>query len=325
MLNAIRFVQGAVARKDFVPSLRHFHIADNRITAYNGVVALSSPIDLAITATPKAEQFGKAIAACKDKVSLTVTTAGRIGIRSGTFRAFIECTDEPFPVVMPTGQPLPLNGAFMQALHRVSPFISDDASRAWSLGVLFQGKSLIATNNVIAVQAWVGQDAPFARTVAIPKEAIYEMLRINEEPTGYQLDDTGMTLHYENGRWLQTRLLSTGWPDVIGLLDAVHGEATTFADKGEEILPALETLAPFLDADNRVYYGHCLLSTHRPGNDAQGASVDIAATVGAGVFNHAMLTKVARVATKMDLSHENGPRCPFVAEGLRGVIIGYRN
>lgn len=319
MLDSIRFVQGAVAKKDFVPALKHFRIEGNRITSYNGVLALSSPVDLSITATPRAEQFAKAIATCAGEISLTVTPTGRIGIRSGKFRAFVDCIEEPFPIIEPTGTLRNCDVPFLDALKRVWPFVSDDASRAWSLGVLFAGRSLLATNNVIAVEAWLGQAIPFETSVAIPKEALVEIMRIGIEPTGYRVDATGLTLHYPDGRWLQTRLLSTTWPDVVGVLDDAHAGACPPIHN--ELLPALESLGPFIDDTHRVYYGGERLSTTL--HDDSGASVDLGALEGQGIFNYFMLQKVVRVATHLDLSHARGPRCPFLADGLRGVIIGY--
>ena len=43
MIDAVKFVQGAVAKKDYVAELTHFLIQDNRITGYNGIMGLSSP------------------------------------------------------------------------------------------------------------------------------------------------------------------------------------------------------------------------------------------------------------------------------------------
>ena len=54
MLAALKFVQGAVARRDFVPALTHFYIADGFVKGYNGRIAICAPIDVDLVATPKA-------------------------------------------------------------------------------------------------------------------------------------------------------------------------------------------------------------------------------------------------------------------------------
>ena len=40
MLAELKFVQGAVAKKDFIPSLTHFEIKDGMIKGLNGSLAL---------------------------------------------------------------------------------------------------------------------------------------------------------------------------------------------------------------------------------------------------------------------------------------------
>ena len=66
MLEVLKFVKGAVGKKDYVPALTHFQIADGRITGFNGKISLSSPIALDLECCPKAIPFVKAIEACTD-------------------------------------------------------------------------------------------------------------------------------------------------------------------------------------------------------------------------------------------------------------------
>ena len=99
MLSSLKFVQGAVAKKDFVPALNHFRIEGGRVKGYNGMIALCGPIDLDLSITPKALEFTKAIQACTDTISLHITPAGRLSIKSGRFKAFVDCLDEAFPAL----------------------------------------------------------------------------------------------------------------------------------------------------------------------------------------------------------------------------------
>src|SRR5689334_19456978 len=95
MLKELKFVQGAVAAKDYVPELQHFKISGGRVEGFNGTIALSTPIDLAIEAMPKAVSFVKAIERIPDgtEVALNLTQAGRLSVKAGAFRAFVECWD----------------------------------------------------------------------------------------------------------------------------------------------------------------------------------------------------------------------------------------
>jgi len=44
MLKELRFVQGAVAKKDFVPAMTHFRIEKGTVRSFNGNLAICSPL-----------------------------------------------------------------------------------------------------------------------------------------------------------------------------------------------------------------------------------------------------------------------------------------
>ena len=76
MLTSLKFVQGAVAKKDFLPALTHFVIENGTVRGYNGMLALCSPIPFDIACKPKAESLVKAIANCNETVTLSLTQRG---------------------------------------------------------------------------------------------------------------------------------------------------------------------------------------------------------------------------------------------------------
>ena len=140
MLKELKFVQGAVAKKEFIPAMTHFAIKNGRVRAYNGTLALCSPSPFDIDCKPKAIQLVQAISKCEDVVNLSMTPAGRLRIESGKFRAFVDCVDQETVHVMPQGQILPINGEeLLKAFSTLSPFIGNDASRPWTNGILLRG------------------------------------------------------------------------------------------------------------------------------------------------------------------------------------------
>ncbi len=212
MLDSLKFVQGAVAKKDFVPTLTHFRIENNIVKGYNGSLALASPIDLDVTASPKGTTFAKAIKACKDTVSITLTSTQRLSIKSGKFRAFVECTPEPFPDIEPEGPVIPMEPGLISVVKQLAPFMGIDASRPWALGMLFRDGSVFATNNIIVVERWLGFSFP---VVNIPAAAIKELIRINKDPISVQVCSTSITFNFEEGRWLKSQLSTLEWPDLV--------------------------------------------------------------------------------------------------------------
>lgn len=316
MLKELKFVQGAVSKKDFIPAMTHFAIEAGTVRAYNGVIALGSPLPFDIDCKPKADALVKAIGNCGETIALAMTTSGRLKVSSGSFKAFIECVQEETPHVQPEGEPLELNGeAVLQAIKVISPFIGDDASRPWSNGVLLRDGSAFATNNVCLVQYWIGAELP--ATINIPRAAIKEMLRINEAPTHAQLAQNSITFHYADSRWVRTQLLESNWPDLSKVLDRTANVSPVSA----ELFTGLESLRPFADKLGRVYFKDGVLRT--VADDGEGASYEMENFPYEGIYQIEMLRLLNGVALQVDFGAYPDP-CVFYGDQLRGAIVGMR-
>lgn len=318
MLDALKFVKGAVSTKDFVPALTHFRIANGRVTGFNGKLSLSAPIALDVDCCPKADAFVKAIMACDETAQLHLTPSRKLAIRSGKFRAHVDTLDEAeFPVVQPEGLVVPLHEGMVETFGYLYDFIAEDASKPWATGLLLDGQSAFATNNVCLVQAWLGDHFPYR--VVIPRFAVKELLRVEEDPVSVQLTQNSATFHYADGRWLRTQLIDSPWPDIGAVFDAMP---STVQPKPKELVEALETLAPFTDDMNHVYVMGNVLATAKE----DGASVELKGKPpGDGAYNLKMLAMVARVATHIGFSMFPEP-VAFYSQTLklRGVIAGMR-
>lgn len=316
MLSSLKFVQGAVAKKDFVPALNHFRIEGGRVKGYNGMIALSGPIDLDLSITPKALEFTKAIQACTDTISMHLTPAGRLSIKSGRFKAFVDCIEEPFPGVEPEGAEVKLDGTFLEVIKQLAPFIAEDASRPWARGILFRGSSAFATNNVVLVERWLGYNFPV--TINVPKQAVTELLRINEEPERLQVTENNVTFHFSGNRWLRTQTYSLEWPDVSRVLD----QPGTPTPPPETLFAAIETLVPFVGELAKIFFmldGSIATSE----TEGQGASVKLEPFGAVGAFNIHQFLLLQGVATEIDLTRYPSP-CIFYGDRIRGALVGMR-
>lgn len=314
MIDALKFVQGAVAKRDFIPEMKHFVIEDGHVRAYNGMMALSSPIDFNINCKPKAEPLVRAIASCEDVAALGMTAGGRLRIQSGGFKAFIDCIDGEVPRSLPEGQEVRLDGeALLQAMKVLSRFVGNDAARPWTNGILLRGQSAFATNNVCLAEYWLGVELPFV--VNIPMKAIDEVLRVGQPPTHAQLSTHSITFHYTDGRWIKTQLFETNWPDLSKILDVASNPAPV----PEGLFEGLRTIKPFADKVPYVHFSGDEVSTHQ---DVQlGASYKVEGLAGAGVYHIKMLALLEDVATAVDFSRYPQP-ITFFGDRLRGAMLG---
>lgn len=316
--DALKFVKGAVSTKNFVPAMQHFAIADGEVSAFNGVVSLSSPIDVDLFCAPKAAPLVSALDRCGDVVTLDMTSAERLHVKSSGFGVFVDC----FPLVempqaKPAGDVVPIDGdKLVQALNVLKPFIGDDASRPWSNGVLLKDGCAFATNNVTLVQYWLGED--LGVPVNIPAVAVKELMRIKQTPISVQASHSSVTFHFEGGRWLNTLLFDAdAWPPLEKILNVPCDPLPV----PEGFFEGLSNLKPFLDEGGRVYFHeNAIATTHEPHNGV-GAYQRVDQLVQPGIYSHAMLSLLDGVALKVDFSLY--PRqCIFYGDNIRGAIIG---
>lgn len=335
MLDDVRFTIAAVAKKSFsgTEELTHFRIQDGRISGFDGQLALSSPIGVDLDVRPAAKPFLDAVRQCEGPIAMHVTPAGRLCVRAGAFKVFVDCLAETGHYVdEPHGEPVTLSEPFYTGLARLSPLMGVDASRPWAMGIKVHGPCLLATNNVMVGQWYHGCTFPY--DVVIPDRAVNELLRIGQAPESVQVTPTTLTFHFPGGRWLRTTLMEGGeWP-----VDRLEATMDAVGNGTPEPLPAgfadaLANLKPFLPKDPAVYVRPGSLATSA--EDEAGAAVQLqvaegtaAALVGApelACYSYRQLELLAQVATAVDWRNYPAP-CTFSHNGepLRGLLVGRR-
>lgn len=312
----LKFVQGSVSRKELVPSLTHFKIENGEVRGFNGSLAINCPIPFDIDCSPRAEQLIKAIQNCEDTIQMTMTPSGRLSIKSGGFKAFVDCVEGETAHVMPEGDHIDVDGeALLAALKVLAPFIGDDASRPWCNGVLLDGQSAFATNNIVVIEYWIG--ATFPHRVNVPRNAIKEMLRVGEAPIGMQYTDNSLTFHYTEGRWIRSQLLNTDWPNIRELLDKKMDTEPVHP----ELFVGLRTIKPFADKLGRVIFTANGIKTHY--DEGEGAAYEIEGFGQDAVFALEKLQLLEGVVQSICWAGYPGP-CLFYGDRVRGAIIGMR-
>ncbi len=317
MLDALKFVQAGVAKKDFVPALQHYRIRGGRIKTFNGTLGLSCPIAVDLDVAPRAEPFLAAIAACIDTVEMHVHKNGKLVIKSGDFKTSVECYElEGFPEIEPSGRLIQLTDRLLPALKFLSPFVAEDASRPWACGILFDGECAYATNNVVLQQYWLGFEFP--HRVNLPISAVNTLIRIGEDPISMQVTDTRVVFHFNGGRWVSSQLFETKWPDIALYLDTEPTATPTPFPAG--FFEVLERIAPFTDPLGRVYLlGDRIATTPEP--DDAGTSIELAGVPSKGVYNVHQLLNLQKIVSTIDWESYPKPSL-FFGEIARGLICG---
>ena len=272
-----------------------------------------------MTVYPKAQFFERALAALPPDTpaSITVTKAGRLSVKAGSFKVLVHChTDVPesfFP--QPDGEYYDIALGLLEIFKDVYPFTAEDASRPWAQAVRLEGNSAFATNNSILVERWCA--ASFPSPIVITKECVKEMLRIGVEPCGLRIGKTSATFHYPNGAWLRTQFLEDSWPP--SLRKVIDQPRTGLMDVPPDFAADMGRLEHFTEESGIIHIKGTTMSTTT--SDGEGASIETPQPLGDSAFHIVVLTKIAAVATKIDF--RNQPAV-FVAPRLRGVAMPMR-
>lgn len=314
-LKALQFVRGAVSSKGLGPGMNHFVIKAGTVRATNGILTLSSPIDFDVDCAPEATGLYKAVGRCKDVVSLGMTQTGRLRVKSGNFKVFINCTEmEDMPHPVPTGEFIDFDGeCLLDAFKKLEPFVGKDEFRLWTNGILLRGQSALATNNVCLVEYWLGVVLPF--TANIPLPAVKEVLRLGVAPASLQMDANSITFHYEDGRWIKTQLYETEWPP----LDTVLNAACTPVPIPETFFEGVKAVLGFSDAEGRIYFRDGSMCTSNIEGD--GAVYAVEGLPSSGIYRAEMLALLAGVAEVADFGRYPDPVL-FYGGKMRGAILG---
>lgn len=323
MLDDIRFTIAAVAKKAFVQELTHFRIKDGRISGFDGRMTLSSAIGVDLDVRPNAVKFLAAVRACEGTITLHVTPAGKLAVRAGKFKVFIDCLpDEGHYESLPEGDNVDVGEGFLRGVRLLAPLMGVDASRPWAMGIKVAGQSMYATNNVLVGQFWHG--TPFPYDVVIPARAVEELLRIGTPPTRVQVCPQSVTFWFSESRWLKTALLEgEHWPVTrFGeLMDNLPGGTQMPFPPG--FFDDLETLKPFLDETSAVYVRPNSISTARDEGVGATIEVELPGAPELQCYSYHQLTLLGSVAGWIDWSNYPKP-CMFgrAGDALRGLIVG---
>lgn len=295
-----------------------FQIKDGYIKSTGSLLTYRSPIPMNIDCNPNATDFKSAVSKCSDTPIFSLTSTGNVKITSGPFKAIVNCSTGISVISdYPTGTTFELDGATLRkALKVILPFVSTVASndRVWANGVLLRAGHCYATNNVILIQHETGMTFPISSL--IPLRAIVSMLKIDGDPIKMQVDTDSVTFHYDDGKWLKSRLYVQKW-------DSRIFEMFNFTESLPSVDPRIFKAVSMVksDTDNysAVYFNGKGVSSSD--NTDSGLDYTISDFNCTGVYNAHMMGLLDGVASHVDLS-AYPEHAKFYGENLKGIICG---
>jgi hypothetical protein len=221
-------VKGAVSKKDLIPTLTHLAFTGTHVHGFNGHLHICAPSpefkSLPSITVPALRLLPILDSIADDTIRFSVKE-GVLRVSAGRLRASIptgKIEDFPMNDAPPKGKAL--KAALLPMLAKVRPFISEDASKAWSQTVRIEEDFAYATNNVAIIAHPVPKQLrAVLKGVLLPVFIIDELLRIGIEPVSIAWDaGSTVSFWYESGAWIRCALPALEWPNAKTTLKIVH-------------------------------------------------------------------------------------------------------
>lgn len=316
-VRALQFVSTICEEEHANPSITHCRIGGGQITATDGTLTLSYPIDDNLEACPHALRFLSALLRCDGTVQLTMLPHA-ISVKAGAFRAAVPKIDpNVLPIYAADPRVMDLPDSLRTALAHVGVLAREGAARAILASVLVREGSCVGTTGTALLEAWHGLSLP---TMALPKKSLDALLKVKEPLTGFGYGGSSATFYFESGAWLKTQLMAEQWPLTV---DGLLNQPTAAVPMPGDFWNAYDALSDFIDAGSGyVIFGDGHLRSEA---DTEVGAVYSCAGVGRSDFAlDADLLDKCRPHMKTADFVTHSDRVFFFGENVRGIIMHAR-
>jgi hypothetical protein len=321
MLDALKFVNRATADKDIIRSLTHICIHDGKLQGADTKMSIEAecPELAGQSFTAPAEKFIKAIIGCKGDPTITPNADGTVKISHKRFRVTLptlNVADYPRSEFKPDDAVhIDAPSGFIAALRKLLPFVSQDASRPWSLGVCLRPDYFYATNNVTMARVPVAWNGP---VINLPRYIVQELLDIDQPVLEIWASASSISFKFDKA-WMRAQLYTDSWPESVAkMFDAPR----TYEKVPLGLLDAVEQLIPFCP-DVKFPSIHFRDNGITTANGLQSAEIGFD-WKGVGVYRAEVLQLVLGVALEWDPTAYPKPVF-FKGDGIQGMMVGIKS
>jgi hypothetical protein len=281
-------------------------------------IAADCPLLAGHSFTVPAEKFIKAIIGCKGDPAITHNADGTVKISHKRFRVTLptlNAADYPSTEFAPKDAvQIKSPAGFLDALQKLQPFVSKDASRPWSMGVSLTPTHFYATNNVTLARVPMEWNGP---VINMPNYVVDELLDINQPIQEIWVSTSSISFVFQ-GAWMRTQLFTDAWPTSI---PAMFNAQREFEPVPGGLLEAVEQLIPFCPDVKfpSIHFAEGCITT---ANGLQSAEIGFD-WEGLGVYRAEVIVLILKIATHWNISGYPGA-CYFKGLGIDGLFMGVK-
>ena len=315
LLDALKFIQPALATKDTQLGLRYVRLEPGWVSAANGTIAAKAPAECEVDCLVDGAKLVAALERMDGSPAISIAD-GVLKIRKGRLSASLNTLPVgAIGIDSPEGAWDQAPSGLVPALRQLRPFLADAHPQAWATAICLIGNVATATTGTVIAEATIAGMA-LGEEALLPG-ATADFLLGEAPPAEYMQGEGYLAFRWPDGRWLRSQLLSIAYPNVAGVLSAswqVDG------DRVEDTLrSALDDVAA-LSPDAVV-----LDKAGIHGNTEQGTFSCEVPLPSMGElrarWNPKTLACVLGLAASWHPAKYPAP-VPFTAPGIRGVAMG---
>ena len=334
MLEQLKLIMGAVAKKDIVPVLTHVHVLEGALQASNGRILLHAPapdvhdMGHAGVNVPGKKLYQAVQSAGNRPLRWQTLEDGRLRMKAGRMQVTLPLSTEQFPTMdPPTQREEVTKGALEDVLRTLRPFVAQDGSKPWASGVLLDPAGYAyATNNVAIVRGQFRALAALPEPLNIPVDTVDEVLRLSKAVGPVQwwhLEEGALYLGWDNGMWMHTVRLVNEWPDQRAeIIEGPSREGAPTTGEGlQGVRQAVQAVVPFSPDEKAPAVKFTENGVQTLEGDTE-AHVEIEG-LPEGHYRSEVLDPVLKAADRVWFNQWPSP-IPFEGPGVEGVFLGLR-
>lgn len=317
LLEAVIFLS-AITKSEGAPFETHILLQNRTATAFNGILAAGQLIEEDLIAAPHNETFLDALKRCGEQFSITQLDSGKLSIKSGKFRALVQCMDPSllsFPI--PDNPCAVIDDRLKEALAVLEVIKTDNAQRVVTQSFLLNGQSIIATDSKIIMECWHGINLP--TNLAIPKALIPAITKCNKKLSQFGFSRNSITFYFEDNSWIRSQLYAEEWPTAVHHL---LNKECHLVEIPKGFYEAIDAVEPFTD-NATVYFNKDLLQSHH--DKEKGATYEVPGLIEGPAYAVRYLDILKPYAEKIDFcvpAENRGYLLVFYGKNVRGIVAG---
>ncbi len=318
MRNELLWLDDALATSNIVNDWTNFSFESDVIKATDGRIAASIPCETGMNCMVPGKELLRVLNACDKeiKVSEDDTT---LKVTAGRFRATLPKIAGDLPVNIPLDldwKPVPAD--LVNCIRAVRPFVSEDATHLWAMGVILHGGYCIATNNT-AFAATECENLSVDELILPAWAADFVLER--DGLTHWAWDETFVAFKWESGAVMRSVLIDSRFPEkVLDILEAAKDDSSS-EDITDDFKETFTRVSKLSDGVIDIY-------PDKVAGVGGAASVEEETTgfqVPEGFDKSTWSAKVLEIVLKVAQSWrpcDYPAPCPFKGERVFGVILG---